>query len=135
MKDLFEYACGGGALRRAGAGGDENISPSTIFAANARRTSFRAPTSIPRLALGSSNAASWGTARSVTGGDHSGREGSFLKFCQLLGGRMVTEFNPPFCRRETCLYFVGVRVSQGLMRKEIITQLCDGGYSVVDLRR
>lgn len=61
-------------------------------------------------------------------------KGSFLKFCQLLGGRMVTEFNYRFADAKNACIFVGVRVSQGLEeRKEIITQLCDGGYSVVDL--
>ncbi len=135
MKDLFEdvraVAEPSGALALAGM---KNISPSTIFAANARRTSFPAPTSTSTACAMCLNAASWGTARSVTGGDHSGRKGSFLKFCQLLGGRMVTEFNYRFADAKHACIFVGVRVSQGLEeRKEIITQLCDGGYSVVDL--
>ncbi len=47
---------------------------------------------------------------------------------------MVTEFNYRFADAKNACIFVGVRVSQGLEeRKEIITQLCDGGYSVVDL--
>lgn len=32
-------------------------------------------------------------------------KGSFLKFCQLLGGRMVTEFNYRFADAKKCLYF------------------------------
>ncbi len=63
-------------------------------------------------------------------------KGSFLKFCQLLGGRSVTEFNYRFADAKKRLHFVGVRLSRGLEeRKEILQMLNDGGYSVVDLRR
>lgn len=76
MKDLFEdvraVAEPSGALALAGM---KNISPSTIFAANGWRTSFPAPTSTSTACAMCLNAASWGTARSATGGDHSGRKG------------------------------------------------------------
>ncbi len=63
-------------------------------------------------------------------------KGSFLKFCQLLGGRSVTEFNYRFADAKNACIFVGVRLSRGLEeRKEILQMLNDGGYSVVDLRR
>ncbi len=61
-------------------------------------------------------------------------KGSFLKFCQLLGGRSVTEFNYRFADAKNACIFVGVRLSRGLEeRKEILQMLNDGGYSVVDL--
>ncbi len=61
-------------------------------------------------------------------------KGSFLKFCQLLGGRAVTEFNYRFADAKNACIFVGVRLSRGLEeRKEILQMLNDGGYSVVDL--
>ncbi len=59
---------------------------------------------------------------------------TFLKFCQLLGGRSVTEFNYRFADAKDACIFVGVRLSRGLEeRKEILQLLNDGGYSVVDL--
>ncbi len=61
-------------------------------------------------------------------------KGSFLKFCQLLGGRSVTEFNYRFADAKDACIFVGVRLSRGLEeRKEILSLLHEGGYSVVDL--
>ena len=61
-------------------------------------------------------------------------KGSFLKFCQLLGGRSVTEFNYRFADAKDACIFVGVRLSRGVEeRKEILSLLHDGGYSVVDL--
>ncbi len=61
-------------------------------------------------------------------------KGSFLKFCQLLGGRSVTEFNYRFADAKDACIFVGVRLSRGLEeRKEILQLLNEGGYSVVDL--
>ena len=61
-------------------------------------------------------------------------KGSFLKFCQLLGGRSVTEFNYRFADAKNACIFVGARLSRGLEeRKEILQMLNDGGYSVVDL--
>ncbi|ALB53299.1 threonine ammonia-lyase, biosynthetic [Cronobacter universalis] len=61
-------------------------------------------------------------------------KGSFLKFCQLLGGRAVTEFNYRFADAKDACIFVGVRISRGLEeRHEIIAQLTGDGYGVVDL--
>ena len=61
-------------------------------------------------------------------------KGSFLKFCQLLGGRSVTEFNYRFADAKDACIFVGVRLSRGVEeRKEILNLLHEGGYSVVDL--
>ncbi|MBD8165508.1 threonine ammonia-lyase, biosynthetic [Erwinia persicina] len=62
------------------------------------------------------------------------QQGSFLRFCQLLGGRSVTEFNYRYANADEACIFVGVRLTRGLPeREEILALLSDGGYKVVDL--
>lgn len=62
------------------------------------------------------------------------QKGSFLKFCQLLGGRSVTEFNYRFHDDKNACIFVGVRIANGNREKEeIIRELTAGGYEVFDL--
>ncbi|RWR02784.1 threonine dehydratase [[Pantoea] beijingensis] len=62
------------------------------------------------------------------------QQGSFLTFCQLLGGRSVTEFNYRYADADNACIFVGVRLTRGLEeRSEIISLLTEGGYKVVDL--
>ncbi|PIJ50452.1 PLP-dependent threonine dehydratase [Erwinia sp. OLTSP20] len=62
------------------------------------------------------------------------KQGSFLNFCQLLGGRSVTEFNYRYANEKDACIFVGVHLRRGLEeRAEIIRQLRQGGYNVVDL--
>lgn len=62
------------------------------------------------------------------------KKGSFLKFCQLLGGRSITEFNYRYGDKDKASIFVGVRLSKGdEERQEIIRELTDDGYHVVDL--
>nr|WP_024966126.1 threonine ammonia-lyase, biosynthetic [Pantoea sp. IMH] len=62
------------------------------------------------------------------------RKGSFLTFCQLLGGRSVTEFNYRYANADSACIFVGVRLTRGREeRGEILQQLGEGGYNVVDL--
>ncbi len=62
------------------------------------------------------------------------QKGSFLKFCQLLGGRSVTEFNYRYAKSDDACIFVGVRLTRGLEERSEILQLLDqGGYKVVDL--
>jgi len=62
------------------------------------------------------------------------RKGSFLKFCQLLGGRSVTEFNYRYADADNACIFVGVRLTRGhAERLEIIDELNRDGYQVVDL--
>lgn len=64
----------------------------------------------------------------------SEQKGSFLKFCQLLGGRSVTEFNYRYADARNACIFVGVRLTRGRAeRQEIIDLLSHGGYQVVDL--
>ncbi|WP_370556028.1 threonine ammonia-lyase, biosynthetic [Edwardsiella tarda] len=62
------------------------------------------------------------------------RKGSFLAFCQLLGGRAVTEFNYRYADADQACIFVGVRLTNGQReREEIVASLRGGGYQVVDL--
>ncbi|NKI75763.1 threonine ammonia-lyase, biosynthetic [Dickeya sp. CFBP 2040] len=62
------------------------------------------------------------------------QKGSFLKFCQLLGGRSVTEFNYRYANADNACIFVGVRLTRGnVERHEILAELQAGGYQVVDL--
>ncbi|MFK8258930.1 threonine ammonia-lyase, biosynthetic [Erwinia sp. AnSW2-5] len=62
------------------------------------------------------------------------QQGSFLRFCQLLGGRSVTEFNYRYANADDACIFVGVRLTRGLSeREEILALLSEGGYKVVDL--
>ncbi|KHT22612.1 MULTISPECIES: threonine ammonia-lyase, biosynthetic [Pectobacterium] len=62
------------------------------------------------------------------------KQGSFLKFCQLLGGRSVTEFNYRYADAKDACIFVGVRLTRGYVeRQEIIAELSADGYEVVDL--
>ncbi len=62
------------------------------------------------------------------------QKGSFLKFCQLLGGRAVTEFNYRYADADKACIFVGIRLTRGhAERDEILAELTAGGYQVVDL--
>lgn len=62
------------------------------------------------------------------------RKGSFLTFCQLLGGRSVTEFNYRYADDKDACIFVEVRLTRGhAERDKIIAELSAGSYQVVDL--
>ncbi|WP_272674176.1 MULTISPECIES: threonine ammonia-lyase, biosynthetic [unclassified Providencia] len=64
------------------------------------------------------------------------QKGSFLRFCQLLGHRAITEFNYRYTDADpdrACI-FVGVRLSgRDGERSEIIQELRSNGYEVDDL--
>ncbi len=60
--------------------------------------------------------------------------GSFLKFCELLGKRAMTEFNYRFSGRDSAVVFAGIRLSGGQQElKEIVASLTSGGFEVQDL--
>jgi threonine dehydratase len=60
--------------------------------------------------------------------------GSFLKFCELLGQRAVTEFNYRHGTRERAQIFVGFAVARGKEeRDEVIGKLRAAGYGVTDM--
>jgi len=60
--------------------------------------------------------------------------GSFLKFCELLGSRAITEFNYRFGSRDRAQIFVGFGISRGREeRDEVIGSLRAAGYGVTDM--
>jgi threonine dehydratase len=60
--------------------------------------------------------------------------GSFLKFCEILGQRAVTEFNYRYGTREKAQIFVGFAVTRGKEeRDEVIAKLRGAGYGVTDM--
>lgn len=61
------------------------------------------------------------------------KKGSFLKFCQILGGRSVTEFNYRYHDEKSACIFVGVKITKNSEKDDIMQQLTSAGYPVVDL--
>src|SRR3954470_19204628 len=60
--------------------------------------------------------------------------GSFLKFCEILGSRAITEFNYRFGTRERAQILVGFGISRGKEeRDEVIASLRGAGYGVTDM--
>jgi threonine dehydratase len=60
--------------------------------------------------------------------------GSFLKFCELLGKRSVTEFDYRYRESKTAQLFVGLGLSQGKAeRAAIISTLTGAGFAVHDM--
>jgi threonine dehydratase len=61
-------------------------------------------------------------------------KGSFLRFCEILGRRNVTEFNYRYSDGAVAHLFVGMALSQGQKEKEmIVSTLREAGYKVVDM--
>jgi len=62
------------------------------------------------------------------------KPGSFLRFCEILGQRAVTEFNYRYGAKERAQIFVGFALSRGKEeRDEVIATLRAGGYNVTDM--
>ncbi|MUI52683.1 threonine ammonia-lyase, biosynthetic [Aliivibrio fischeri] len=62
------------------------------------------------------------------------RQGAFFEFCNLIGGRAVTEFNYRYNDDKLANIFVGVRLQEGQEELDnIINDLQKGEYLVVDL--
>ena len=60
--------------------------------------------------------------------------GSFLKFCEILGSRAVTEFNYRYGTKERAQLFVGFGLARGRdERDEVIVSLRAAGYGVTDM--
>ena len=60
--------------------------------------------------------------------------GSFLRFCQLLGRRSVTEFNYRYDDASSARIFVGISLHEGSREKAaLLAQLADAGYRVFDM--
>lgn len=62
------------------------------------------------------------------------KPGSFLRFCQLLGNRSITEFNYRYSDNSAAHIFVGIDTAGGDKDKQVLIQkLEQNSYSVVDL--
>lgn len=62
------------------------------------------------------------------------RKGSFLRFCEVLGRRNVTEFNYRYNEGGPAHIFVGLALSQGHKEKQAVIQaLKEADYPVLDL--
>jgi len=60
--------------------------------------------------------------------------GSFLKFCETVGLRSITEFNYRYADRTEAQIFVGIELKKGIEEKrEIIENLTEHGFPVTDL--
>jgi len=61
-------------------------------------------------------------------------KGSFLKFCEVLGKRSVTEFNYRHAGATGARIFVGIALTEGRKEREtLVRTLTDAGYPVVDM--
>src|SRR5699024_9680939 len=64
------------------------------------------------------------------------RPGSFLAFCNAIGGRVVTEFNYRYAEASAAHIFVGIKLKEGVVeRNRIISDLRSADYEVIDLSR
>ncbi|HEU4603079.1 MAG TPA: threonine ammonia-lyase, biosynthetic, partial [Steroidobacteraceae bacterium] len=62
------------------------------------------------------------------------QKGSFLRFCETLGRRGVTEFNYRYNPGAAAQLFVGLALSEGRKEKEaVLKSLRDTGYPVIDM--
>ena len=62
------------------------------------------------------------------------RKGAFLKFCHILGKRMVTEFNYRYSEDKEATIFVSVRLSNGTEELlQVIADLQKSGYGVMNI--
>ena len=60
--------------------------------------------------------------------------GSFLRFCEVLGSRNVTEFNYRYESAERAQIFVGFALSHGKEEREaVLRSLAEAGYPVLDM--
>jgi len=60
--------------------------------------------------------------------------GSFLRFCQVIGQRSVTEFNYRYSDAATARIFVGLALSDGRREKQqLLTMVAEAGFKVVDM--
>ncbi len=60
--------------------------------------------------------------------------GSFLRFCEILGNRSVTELNYRYESHQTAQIFIGFGLSEGHRERDaVLRSLRDAGYSVTDM--
>lgn len=61
------------------------------------------------------------------------RPGSFKRFCRVLGGRNITEFNYRYAPRTEAHIFAGVQLERADQRSILLDELAASGYAVFDL--
>ena len=62
------------------------------------------------------------------------RKGEFLRFCEAIGSRSITEFNYRYAPSEQARIFVGVALRDGRREAQaLLEQLAVSGYKVLDL--
>ncbi len=61
------------------------------------------------------------------------RPGAFLRLCEVLGTRLVTEFNYRYAPTDQARIFLGVQLAARQQRPELIATLEAAGYPVTDL--
>jgi len=62
------------------------------------------------------------------------QKGSFLRFCEVIGRRGVTEFNYRYNDRGGAQIFVGLALAEGRREKEaVVRTIAQAGYRVVDM--
>jgi threonine dehydratase len=60
--------------------------------------------------------------------------GSFLRFCEVLGSRNVTEFNYRYESAERAQIFVGLALAQGREERDaVLRSISEAGYAVTDM--
>jgi threonine dehydratase len=60
--------------------------------------------------------------------------GSFLRFCEIIGRRSVTEFNYRYSSAKAAQIFVGLALSQGKQEREsLLKSIAAGGFAVRDM--
>jgi threonine dehydratase len=60
--------------------------------------------------------------------------GSFLRFCEIVGRRSVTEFNYRYSSAKAAQIFVGLALSQGKQEREsLLKSIAAGGFAVRDM--
>lgn len=60
-------------------------------------------------------------------------KGSFLRFCEIIGNRAVTEFNYRHADDNKACIFVGVRINGSQEKADIIRDLHQHGYELTDM--
>lgn len=60
-------------------------------------------------------------------------QGSFLRFCQAVGKRSITEFNYRWANTQEAQIYVGLQVSAASDQSEVLQDLLAKGYAVVDM--
>ena len=59
--------------------------------------------------------------------------GSFLKFCEVLGNRSVSEFNYRYAMESDAQVYVGLQVTAREDRQRVLADLAEAGYPVSDM--